>query len=350
MTAQASVPTSVHLVGSMALPSVDAVFEETGRILGRRLKRVPDGEPGGRNLWISWQYPVLRANPYLEVDSAPEPGSSAGLPKVRVADGVKPEEIEFGELGYAREARASYIDFCRARERGSIPAGCRFQVCLPTPLGVLLPFVSAQSLAAIEPAYEAAMLREIEKICVEIPHEDLAFQWDICIEMVMWDGRYERYTAPFDDEKAGIIERLVRTSRAVPADVELGVHLCYGDWGAKHFIEPLDAGAMTDLANAIVENVEHPIAFIHMPVPVDRTDDAFFVPFENLKTGPETEIYLGLVHDSDGVEGTKKRIEAASKHVSGFGVATECGLGRCKTSDVVRNIFEVHAGVSNEPA
>jgi hypothetical protein len=38
----------------------------------------------------------------------------------------------------------------------------------------------------------------------------------------------------------------------VPHDVELGFHLCYGDFGAKHFIEPLDATKMTELANLIV--------------------------------------------------------------------------------------------------
>jgi hypothetical protein len=32
-----------------------------------------------------------------------------------------------------------------------------------------------------------------------------------------------------------------RLGRAVPDDVELGFHLCYGDLDAKHFVQPTDA-------------------------------------------------------------------------------------------------------------
>lgn len=62
------VPDKVHLVGSIALDSVDEVFQTLGSTLGNRLRRVPDGEPGGRRLWISWQYPLLRAQPFLKAD------------------------------------------------------------------------------------------------------------------------------------------------------------------------------------------------------------------------------------------------------------------------------------------
>src|SRR5258708_563940 len=65
-----SMSMSVHLVGSVGLEDVDAVFETVGRTLGSYLARIPDGEPGGRRLWISWQYPLLRANPVLKVDAA----------------------------------------------------------------------------------------------------------------------------------------------------------------------------------------------------------------------------------------------------------------------------------------
>jgi hypothetical protein len=56
----------VHFVGSVALDGPDDVFEAIGRQCGPMLKRVPDGKPGGRRMWISWQIPVLRSNPSLE--------------------------------------------------------------------------------------------------------------------------------------------------------------------------------------------------------------------------------------------------------------------------------------------
>src|SRR6266567_2217709 len=90
--------TNVHLVGSVALDTSEDVFKTAGRLLGPYLKRIPDGEPGGRRLWISWQAPVLRANPSLS------PVGQTLVP-LKMAEGATPEDIHFGELGYAREAR-----------------------------------------------------------------------------------------------------------------------------------------------------------------------------------------------------------------------------------------------------
>ena len=103
---------------------VEEVFRTAGTLLGRRLKRCPDGEPGGRRLWISWQYPLLRANAYLQIDPVAL-GQAGMFPKLRLADGVKTEDIHFGELGYAREARASYQDFLSSRSRGELAPGTR---------------------------------------------------------------------------------------------------------------------------------------------------------------------------------------------------------------------------------
>ena len=64
-----------------------------------------------------------------------------------------------------------------------------------------------------------------------------------------------------------------------------------------------------------------------MPVPKDRTDDAYFAPLENLRLRPETELYLGLVHYNDP-EGDAARIAAARRHARIDGVATECGMAR----------------------
>ena len=343
------IPEYVHLVGSVALDSVEEVFQTAGTLLGRRLKRCPDGEPGGRRLWISWQYPLLRANAYLQID----PGSlgQAGMfPKLRLAEGVTTADIHFGELGYAREARASYQDFLAARAKGDLPASARFQVCFPTPLAVIVPFCSGRDVAAIEKAYEKAMLDDVARVCAAIPHKDLAIQWDVCIEMVIWDGQLaDRYPGA-GLSKPELTARLKRLGEAVPADVELGFHLCYGDLDAKHFVDPLDATKLVELSNALAQSVKHPIAWIHMPVPLSRSDDAFFAPMTGLKLAPSTELYLGIVHPEDGPEGIKKRAAAAAKYVSGFGIATECGIARARKPELVRQILELHAAGSKEPA
>jgi hypothetical protein len=342
------IPDKVHLVGSIALESVDEVFRTTGAVLGRRLRRVPDGEPGGRRLWISWQYPFLRAQAFLRPDpSQPNP---RGLPPLMLAEGTDASEIRFGELGYAREARISYQDFVSARERGELPSDVRFQVSLPTPLAVINPFCVMRDSPAIERPYQSAMLREVDAVCRAIPHRDLCIQWDICIEMLLWDGRWEGLRNPFgSDLQHEILRRIKRLGEAVPAGVELGFHLCYGDYDAKHFVEPLDASKLVEVANRFTETVARPIAYIHIPVPVDRSDEAYFAPLQGLRLSPATELYLGLVH-ADGVDATNERIAAAAKYCADFGIATECGIARQRTPELVRRLLEIHAGASREPA
>ena len=335
----------VHLVGSIGLDTVDEVFETAGRLLGPYLRRVPDGEPGGRRLWISWQFPVLRANPYLTSDATTHRPGGLGFHPIKLADGVKPDEIRFGEFGYAREARASYLDFVAARAKGVLPRHVRFQVSLPTPFAVIGPFCAAEARQPILRAYEPAMVSEVSRLCAAIPNEDLAIQWDVCIEMVMWDGNHPTMPA-FPGMEKVFADTFALLAAPVPDAVELGFHLCYGDLDGKHFVQPRDTTKMTELANLIVQSVKRPIQWIHMPVPIERIDDAFYAPLRGLALAPDTELYLGLVHASGGVAGTQQRIATARKHVGNFGIASECGIARARTPSTVRQILEVHAGAA----
>jgi len=197
-------------------------------------------------------------------------------------------------------------------------------------------------------AYRQAMIAEVRRMCELLPHTDLTIQWDVCIETVAWDGQ-PSVVPPMEHKERIIPPALAQLCDAIPARVEVGIHLCYGDYDAKHFIEPIDSAAMVSLANAIVAAADHPLAYLHMPVPIDRDDDAYFEPFGDLKLDPGTEIYLGLVH-VDGPEATNRRIAAASKHVPEFGIATECGIARKRTAEVVEELIRIHAACSEEPA
>jgi hypothetical protein len=55
------------------------------------------------------------------------------------------------------------------------------------------------------------------------------------------------------------------------------------------------------------------------------------------------EVYLGLVHGSDGVQGAVRRMRAAAKFIQGFGIATECGIARARTPETVRELLRLHA-------
>lgn len=334
---------NAHLVGSVGLDTVGDVFSTIGGALHNHIKRCPDGEVGGRRMWIGWQWPVLRANPALEVVGDKALGRS-GLCPMCVRPGVADADLHFGELGYAREAKASYQDFLVARETGQLPETARFQVCLPTPWAVVSGgFIVPNDVRRVFAAYKAAMVREIERVCDAIPHRDLAIQMDVCIELIQWDGAFPLLPS-FPDMDAVFSQQFADLAHAVPVDVELGVHLCYGDMDGAHFIEPKDLGKATSLANLISDAVGRGLAWIHVPVPMDRNDVAYFAPLEALRREEGTELFLGLVHVKDGIEGTVERIKAAKAVVSEFGIATECGIARARTPQLVREILQVHAG------
>jgi hypothetical protein len=134
--------------------------------------------------------------------------------------------------------------------------------------------------------------------------------------------------------RAEILASLTRLSSFVPKEVELGYHLCYGSLDGRPFLRPQDLGLLVEVANHVAATAERVPNWVHLPVPPERADDAFYAPLSGLRLPLDTRLYLGLVHPSDGVEGATKRIAAASAHVRGFGVATECGLQHCSADDI----------------
>ena len=125
--------------------------------------------------------------------------------------------------------------------------------------------------------------------------------------------------------KEQIFHELAVLGDAVPADVSLGYHLCYGTPYDEHLVMPKDAGILVELMNGIMNGVNRKVHFLHIPVPKDRTDRDYFTPLENFRG--DTKLYLGLVHHDDE-DGDRQRIEAAQEYAKDFGIGTECGWGR----------------------
>src|SRR5688572_9485455 len=53
----------VYLVGSVPMADAEQVFGAVSAALGRRVKRIPDGETGERGDWITWLEPVFADHP-----------------------------------------------------------------------------------------------------------------------------------------------------------------------------------------------------------------------------------------------------------------------------------------------
>ena len=310
-----------------------------------RLRRLPDGETGPRADWIVWQYPVLSSRPQFEV-APPALGSYRALPRLRLRSGDDASELRFGSLGYAEAASASYSTFGPLKRDGVVPPACRFQVCLPTPLAPVSAFVAVEDQAIVEQAYEAAMMTELEQILDAIPHDQLALQWDTNVEFGMLEGDLPVW---FPDVKAGILERLIRISRVVPPEVELGFHFCLGhDEQAERHLPP-DTGRMVEIANALAASLDRPLNWIHLPLARDRTDPEFVAPLRHLRLHPETELYVGALHPGETAETTRGRVEAANDVVAEFGLATPCGWGRLPPR-LVAKLVAAHAELSRPVA
>ncbi|MGN6497702.1 MAG: transposase, partial [Tsuneonella sp.] len=65
----------------------------------------------------------------------------------------------------------------------------------------------------------------INWVAQALPNERIALQWDVCQEVIAWEGYYE--PGPVDFRKETIAE-LIAIGDGVPATIELGYHLCYG--------------------------------------------------------------------------------------------------------------------------
>ena len=334
----------VHLIGSVPLADAATVFRTVAGALGPLLSRIPDGETGERRRWIYFQRLMLEQHPAMEPDSTIPPFALRQwdgkllreMRLLRFRPSVDPDTVTF-ETGYAAAARESYATFRALRDAGVIPPGLRFQVCLPTPMASAYMYVSPRARAAYLPVYERALLQALGDIAGTIPAADLAIQWDVCQEVLICEGFFADRPTAYEAEIAAELGRL---GRAVPDAVEMGYHLCYGSPADEHLVMPRDTAIMVGIANGVRRALARRIDFLHVPVPKDRTDAAYFRPLKGLRGFEDSALYLGLVHHDDP-DGDLARIRAAQAVTPAFGVSSECGWGRTDPARVP-SLLESH--------
>jgi hypothetical protein len=291
---------------------------------------MPDGETGERTKWIVFQQRMLQQHAALQVDTSMPPlpvRQSDGtvhrhIERVRIKPEVDPAGVVF-DTGYDRAAIASYQVFRRLREEGSIPPHVRFQVAPPTPLATGLMYVSPHGREGYVQAYERSLLQALDAILSAIPHEDLSIQFDVCQEVLLFEGYFPEEVP---NSRELVFGRLARLSAAVPAGAELGFHLCYGSPGDQPLVALRTAAVLVELMNGIAAGARRKVDFIHIPVP-RQAEASFFAPLKSWQQPAGTRLYLGLLQFND-VEGDRRRIALACEVLTGFGVAAECGFGR----------------------
>ena len=336
-----------HFNGSVPLGNVENVLRSISAILGERTLRLPDGEVGPKEGWITNQLKVFERHPSFERYDAEAdwrtPGQRRHRFRLKAGVGL-PSATDFGPLGYGEWARRDYEVFSRLKREGSVPRVARLKIAIPTPYDSLNYALDHRIISQVAPIYEECLRGEVVEILKVVPTDELAIQWDAAHE---FEALASNDPVFFPLKREEIVALLVRLGDLIPKDVELGYHCCYGNYNLRHFVEPKDIGDMVDVMNSVVGRLSRPVNFIHMPVPRERSDEAYFAPLGKLRLHSQTQIFLGLIHDQDGTQGALARVRAARRYLNDFGIAMECGLSQ-RTPENVRELLRVHNEVAGE--
>ena len=346
-------PSSVHFNGSVNLPDAETVMREISSRIPNGVRRMTDGETGDRNYWISFQTRKFEQMPEFEtvaVGQAYETAPDAPpMPQLRLTEGASAEMISWPNLGYADEYTTSFATFEWMQQQGTIAADVRLQLQYPTPLASVAGTILPDDLPAVAPSYEQALFADLDTALERLPHERVAVQWDVAVEFGALEGAMGTMMS-MDQIAPG----LVRCIERVPADVPVGMHLCYGDYGHQHFKQPESLQMQVDLVNAVTYAAQRPVNFVSFTVPQGRNDSAYFEPLGGLRTGADTELYFALVpyhpdHQSPGTTAEQiEQIDAALLNSPGgarhWGICTECGMGRVDAGDVP-GLLDLHTQI-----
>ncbi len=302
------------------------MFTAVSRELGPYLKCIPDGETGERLDWITWLEPVFAEHPAFEPSDEVfqlHGGVQAASALPAQARRRRSRASSSDNLFYGGDiAIRSLRRLRRAEAARMFPRRAGFQIDLVPAHSVIWLYVQEDLQRAVDTLFNDAVLREIDKIAAAIAARSNRQSSSILRRRSF--ARLERaqrspYGATKEEMQETFTQIVLRLANRVPADIDLLFHFCYGDAGHKHVVEPTDMGDMVEFANRLSRQVypadpSHPYAGAAQP----HADDAYFAPLDRLKLKPDTELCLGLVHYTDGVDGTVRWLDAAKKHRAAF--------------------------------
>lgn len=345
-----------HFNGSVNLSDAESVMREIAARVPDGVRRIPDGETGDRGTWILFQLQKFMQLPWLVPD---RPLSADGeyeeLPRLQLADGADLAQATWPDIGYADAYLESYRVFARLRADGVIPAGVRFQVEYPTPLASIGAYIVPEQQRALLGSYEEAMFADLARLLAVIPPAEAAVQWDVAVEFSVLEEAFAPGGAQAFD---AIIAALARCVDQVPPEVPAGLHLCYGDYGHEHFMQPVSLSLQVRVVNAVAAAARRPVSFVSFTVPQYQREEGYFAPLAGLTADPGTELNFALVpyHPAEQAAGTTgeqiRLIDAALAASPGgrrdWGICTECGMGRVDRDDVPA-LLDLHRQIIASP-
>jgi hypothetical protein len=104
---------------------------------------------------------------------------------------------------------------------------------------------------------------------------DLAIQWDTAAEICFI---LESPEIPKVISTEVPVAAIARVREHVPAEAELGAAPVLRRSRPQSCRGAKDTKLMVDFTNQLVAAIKHPIAWVHMPIPREREDVAYFAP------------------------------------------------------------------------
>ncbi len=204
----------VHFVGSIPLPDTETVFRTLSAAAGPHLTRLPDGGTGIRKSWIRFLQDVLAQHPAIE---------PADVPPFRFVqwDGKVVREIPRLRDQTRRQGRRRRIQN-RVRRHGDQflggvrtdakgrhdPGRCEVPGLFADPdRAHLQQHRAGRSPSRVE-AFNRTFAGEVAKIPGAVPHDKLAIQWDVCQEVLAWEGYYDKGPVDFRTETLEVLTKV----------------------------------------------------------------------------------------------------------------------------------------------
>ena len=325
-------------------------------LAGDRLVGLPDGEigersdrypAGDRSQWTAGLAGRLagEASLFDVVDEGRT--NERGFPvdwdsPSRLRPRVGPAELgDRLHLGYDTFPRRSWPHVERLRTSLGRP-DLRMQVGLPTGFDFAAGFLSPPRALRYAPAFAACVAREAAAVVQSIGARNLLFQIEAPAEVVA----AHRLPRPAAGVPTGSVVDLVRR---LPADVAVGLHLCFGDLNNTAAVVPSRFGRLVAFANSLARRwpPTHALAYVHLPFAAGTspapTDPTAYRALNRLALPPGTRLVAGFVHEQPPLESLEALL-ATIEQARGAQVeiAAACGLGR-RTPETADELIRLYA-------
>ena len=175
------------------------------------------------------------------------------------------------------------------------------------------------------PVYADAIAAEVRDIARTVDRDDLVIQYDVAVEFGVLTASFP--AAGNLAEKQYIVEALQQALEDVPAGVERGLHLCYGDYKHRHFLAPHDLSLLVRLIKRSRRGGRR--LRPHAGRSRDRPRQRLLRAAARPRVVPSASLWASsTTRATRSARSTSSRRQSAGSGGTTFEVATECGMAR----------------------